>query len=66
VPDIGLLISTVLLGGAIYLLALKLAKTKVLDEMIGLALETGRPYFRLVLLKLGLLREKVLHVGEEK
>jgi PST family polysaccharide transporter len=65
-PDIGLLIGIVLLGGAIYLLTLKLAKTKALHEMIGLALEMGRPYSRVALLKLGLLREKALHAGNGK
>ena len=47
-PDIGLLIGTILLGSAIYLLTLKLARAKALDEMIVLAVGTIAPYARSV------------------
>jgi PST family polysaccharide transporter len=42
-PDIGLLISSILLGVVVYFVTLKVTRTKALDEMVQLVLEMLRP-----------------------
>ncbi len=51
-PEVGLLISSVLVGAVVYLATLKVARTKALDEIIELVLEMVRPYAKLVTAKM--------------
>ncbi len=53
-PDVGLLVSSVLLGAVIYFITLKAARTEALNEMIELALEMVKPYAKLVMAKVPL------------
>jgi O-antigen/teichoic acid export membrane protein len=63
-PDIGLLISSVLLGAVTYFITLKVVRTQALDEMIGLALDMVRPYARLVMARMGLRKKEAPRFAE--
>jgi len=60
-PDVGLLISSVLLGAITYYVALKVARVQALGEMIGLVLEMVRPYARALLAKMPFFRKAAPH-----
>jgi len=51
-PDVGLLINSVLLGAVAYFVTLRAARTKALNEMIELSMEMVKPYARLVMAKM--------------
>ncbi len=53
-PDVGLLIGSVLLGAGSYFIALKAARTKALNEMIELFVEVIKPPAQLVMAKMPL------------
>ena len=55
-PDIALLISSVLLGAFVYYISSKMSRTEAMGEMIGLVLEMIRPYAKLVMAKMPLVR----------
>jgi O-antigen/teichoic acid export membrane protein len=58
-PDVPLLVSSVLLGIIVYFVTLKIIRTDALDEMTGFALEIIRPTVRLVLARIPLLRRGI-------
>jgi O-antigen/teichoic acid export membrane protein len=53
--DIGLLVSTVILGAAAYIATMKLSRIESFNEMIGLVQEMVRPYWRPAMAKIGIL-----------
>lgn len=65
-PDIGLLVSSLVIGAVIYLLTLKIARTEALNEMIELVREIVSTYTRPVMMKIPLFKKEVLHVADEK
>lgn len=61
-PDVGLLISSVLLGVVIYFVTLKATRTQALNEMTGLVLEMVKPYSKSVIAHIPLVRKQAPHV----
>lgn len=64
-PDIGVLISSILIGALVYFATLKIIKTEALDEMIKLLIETVRPYLKQTMVKLGLVREEAFYIIDD-
>ncbi len=62
-PDIWLLVSSVVLGAIIYFATLKATRIEALNEMIRLVVEIVRPYLRLVMVKLGFLPKEAPHIN---
>jgi lipopolysaccharide exporter len=65
-PDIGMLLSSAVLGIVVYFVTLKAIRIKAFNEMIGLVLEMVSSYLRPVMVKLGLVREGALPAADEK
>jgi len=63
-PDVELLIGSVLLGAVTYFMTLKVDRTQALGEMIQIALDMVRPYARLVMERLGLRRKEAPRFAE--
>ncbi len=64
-PDIGLLISSILIGAAVYFATLKITKTETLDEMIRLVSVTVRAHIRPTMVKLGLMRNDAFYIIDD-
>jgi O-antigen/teichoic acid export membrane protein len=65
-PDIVLLISSVIFGAVIYFITLKAIRTEALDEIIELLREITIPYLRPAMLKIGLLHEEAVKITDKK
>lgn len=61
VPDAGVLAGSVLLGAAIYFVAMKVARVKIFDEMVALFLEIITSYVRVAVTKIHPVQKMAVH-----